>query len=206
VIDQHFVFLGALLSLAGSVDYAVQTVRGRTTPNRVTWFMWGTAPIIGFFAQLDEGVGLPSVMTLAIGVGPAVIFVASFFNPAGYWRLTWFDFACGVVSVAALVVWLSLDNPTLAIFFAILADLMGGIPTLRKAWIAPDTEHPSVFLWSAANGVVTLFTIDRWDVATWGFPAYIVAICGLLFFVVQIRSVSAKSARFPHAVVDQQAN
>jgi hypothetical protein len=187
MIDPHFVFLGALLSLLGSASYALQTVRGKTRPNRITWFMWGSAPIIGFFAQLDKGVGLPAVMTLAIGVGPAIIFVASFFNPAGYWRLTRFDIACGIVSVAALVVWLSLDNPTLAILFAILADLMGGIPTLRKAWSAPETEHPSVFVWSAANATITLLTIDHWNVQTWAFPAYIVLICGILALLVLLR-------------------
>jgi len=187
VIDGHFVILGALLSLVGSARYALQTVRGRTRPNRVTWFLWAIAPIIGFIAQLDGGVGLPSIMTLSVGVGPAIIFLASFVNPVSYWRIAPFDVACGLASVLALVVWLSLDDPKAAVVCAVLADLLAGVPTIRKGWSDPATENGAVFVLSAANAVVTLFTIDRWDVATWAFPVYIAAIGLTLFLIVQLR-------------------
>lgn len=187
MIDGRFVILGALLSLAGSTRYAVQTVRGRTRPNRVTWLLWAVAPIIGFLAQLDGGVGLPSIMTLSVGVGPAIIFLASFVNRVSFWRIALFDVACGLASVVALVVWLSLGDPRSAVVFAVLADLLAGVPTIRKAWTDPATENGTVFVLSAANAAVTLFTIDRWDVATWAFPVYIAAIGASLFLIVQCR-------------------
>lgn len=187
MIDGRFVILGALLSLAGSTRYAVQTVRGRTRPNRVTWLLWAVAPIIGFLAQLDGGVGLPSIMTLSVGVGPAIIFLASFVNRVSFWRIALFDVACGLASVVALVVWLSLGDPRTAVVFAVLADLLAGVPTIRKAWTDPATENGTVFVLSAANAAVTLFTIDRWDVATWAFPVYIAVIGASLFLIVQCR-------------------
>lgn len=187
MIDPRFVLLGAALSLVGSIRYAWQTIHGRTRPNRVTWTLWATAPIIGFVAQLDDGVGLPAVMTLSIGVGPALILAASFVNRDAYWQLTRFDLACGAVSVGALAVWLSLDDPAVAVVFALLADLMGGIPTVVKSWRAPETEDPSVFALSGANGVVTLLTLRRWDVSTWAFPVYIAAIGTLLTLIVLLR-------------------
>lgn len=187
MIDGHFVILGALLSLAGSARYALQTVRGRTRPNRVTWFLWSTAPLIGFFAQLDGGVGLPAIMTLSVAVGPGIIFLASFVNPVSYWRIAPFDIACGLASVLALVVWLSLGDPSTAVVFAVLADLLAGVPTIRKGWSDPDSEHGAVFVLSAANAAITLFTIDRWDPATWAFPVYIAAIGASLFLIVQLR-------------------
>lgn len=187
MIDQRFVLVGVLLTLAGTARYALRTVQGRTRPNRVTWALWATAPIIGFFAQLDERVGLPSLMTLSVGLGPAIILAASFVNSSSYWRITGFDVCCGLVSVAALVIWLSLDNPTLAVVFAVLADFMGGVPTLRKAWTDPRTEDPSVFALSALNGAITVLTIDHWNAATWAFPVYIVAIGTVLSSVVLVR-------------------
>ncbi|WP_375489095.1 hypothetical protein [uncultured Jatrophihabitans sp.] len=187
MIDQRFVLLGAALTLFGTVRYIWQTVHGRTKPNRVTWTLWATAPIIGFFAQLDKGVGLPSILTLSVGLGPAAILAASFVNPGSYWRIGRFDIACGLVSVAALVIWLSLDDPTPAVVFAVFADLMGGIPTLRKSWIAPETEQASVFALSALNGAITVLTIDHWNVATWAFPVYIAVLGTVMSTVVVTR-------------------
>ena len=187
MIDGHFVILGALLSLAGSARYALQTVRGRTRPNRVTWFLWAAAPLIAFLAQLDGGVGLPSLMTLSVGIGPVIILLASFVNPLSCWRIAPFDVACGLASVIALIVWLSLGDATTAVVFAVMADVSAGIPTIRKAWSHPATENGTVYVLSAANAVVTLFTIGRWDVATWAFPVYIAVSSGSLGLVVQMR-------------------
>lgn len=187
MLDQRLVFLGALLSILGSARYSLQTIRGHTRPNRVTWFLWAAAPIIGFVAQLGGGVGLTSIMTLSIGLGPLMIFVASFVNPASYWRIGAVDVACGCVAVLALVVWLSLDNPALAVVFAVLADLVAGVPTIRKAWSTPATENPAVFVLSTVNAVITMLTIDHWDVATWAFPAYIAVLGSTLSVLVVAR-------------------
>lgn len=172
----ELVFLGAALSLAGSLRYVQLTLRGRTRPNRVTWFLWAAAPLIGFAAQLDGGVGLPAVLTLSIGIGPALIFLSSFVNRDAYWQVTRFDLGCGAVSVLALVVWLSLEDPTTAVVVAMLADLVAGVPTIRKAWREPGTEAPAPFLLAGGNGAIALATLDTWEVASWVFPVYIVVL------------------------------
>ncbi len=187
MLDPRLVLLGALLSLVGSSRYAWATVQGHTRPNRLTWFLWAAAPLIGFGAQLDDGVGWPSVLTLSIGLGPAMVFASTFVTRRSYWRLGSFDLGCGAVSVAALVVWLSLPDPEPAVLVAVLADLVAGVPTVRKAWSHPETEHPSVFLFSGANGVLTLFTIDTWSPTTYAFPIYLVVLSTVLSTLVLAR-------------------
>ena len=49
---------------------------------------------------------------------------------------------------------------------AVLADLVAGVPTLRKAWSHPETENATVFVLSGLNGVITLLTIDTWTPST----------------------------------------
>lgn len=180
MLDPRFVLLGAALTLIGSSGYAVATVRGRTRPNRVTWFLWALAPLIGFTAQVDDGVGWPAVLTLSIGVGPAIIFTSTFVNRRSYWRITRFDLLCGAASVVALVVWLAVPDPEPAVVAAVLADLLAGIPTIRKAWTHPETEIATTFALGLANGTITLLTLDRWDLASWAFPAYLVALMATL--------------------------
>jgi len=138
--------------------------------------------MVGFFAQLDDGVGIQALMTLSLGLGPACIFIASFITETAYWRLTVFDIACGAVSAVAIVVWQVLDNPMLAVLLAVLADLVAGLPTAVKAYLAPRTEHPSVYRNAAINAGITLLTIDHWTAATWAFPVYI-AVFGVGLYV-----------------------
>lgn len=185
MIAAEFVFLGAILSMIGSARYAVLTVQGRTRPNRVTWFLWALAPSIGFVAQLDAGVGLPAVLTLSIGLGPALIFASTFVNPAAYWRLSRFDLSCGAVSLAAIVIWQVSGDAALAVLFAVLADLVAAIPTLIKGWRFPETENSSVFLLGAVNGIIALLTIDTWNPETWAFPVYITALGTVMVLVIR---------------------
>ncbi|WP_134324488.1 hypothetical protein [Cumulibacter soli] len=187
MLDPRFVFLGALLGIAGSVRYAIRTIIGKSAPNRVSFFLWSAASLIGFFAQLDEGVGLPAVLTLVAGVGPGLVFLASFFGRSAPWRISRFDLLCGAAAVAALVVWLALSNPTLAVAFAVLADLLGAVPTVVKAWRAPMTEEPIFYALVAGNGAITLMTIQAWTLATWLFPAYILTLGLSLLLVVLLR-------------------
>jgi len=39
MLNVHFVIVGAALNLAGYSSYFLKTLRGRTQPNRVTWFL-----------------------------------------------------------------------------------------------------------------------------------------------------------------------
>ncbi|GAC70244.1 hypothetical protein [Gordonia soli] len=187
MIDPRFALLGAAFSMIGSSAYAVYTMRGLARPNRVSWFLWALAPLIGFAAQVDDGVGWPAVSTLAIGLGPVVILAASFANRTGYWRLTGFDLSCGAVSVLALVLWATFDDPVLAVATAVIADLVGGIPTIRKAWRHPDTERSVVYVFGALNGIITVLSLPQWTVAGAAFPAYLTCLGVGMTLVVRLR-------------------
>lgn len=175
MIDPRFAILGALITVAGSASYARDTLRGRTQPNRVTWMLWTLAPLIAFAAEVDQGVGLESLMTLAVGVGPLLVVIASYLDPRAYYRLTRFDAVCGALSLAALVAWGVTGRGNVAIVFSILADFFGLIPTLRKAHREPETESASAFVSSACGATITLLTITLWTFANVGFPVYILA-------------------------------
>ncbi|MGJ9411825.1 hypothetical protein ACHAAC_03865 [Aeromicrobium sp. CF4.19] len=180
MIDPAFVFLGAVFSLVGSGRHAWLTVQGRTRPNRVSWFLWGAVPVVGFLAQVDEGVGLPAVLTLSIGVGPLMVFVASFVNPLSVWRLTPFDLWCGSLAVVAVVVWQGLGDASTAILLAVAADAAAAVPTIRKAWRTPASEKSAVYVLSGVNGTIALLTIQDWTPATYAFPVYVVCLTTIL--------------------------
>jgi hypothetical protein len=187
VIDPHFVWLGAALSMLGAASYCRETLHGRVRPNRVSWLLWAVAPLIAFAAQVSGGVGLPSVLALSVGVGPLCVFVCSFAAGAGRWQLGRLDLACGALSALAIVLWLVSGSGTVAIVMSIAADALAAIPTLVKAIRAPETEYAGAFRNGVANAAITLLTIRHWSFSSAGFPIYILLLTGTLYALIRFR-------------------
>jgi hypothetical protein len=186
MIDAHFAILAAVITVAGNAVYAVDTVRGNTQPNRVSWMLWTVAPMIAFAAEVTQQVGLQSLLTFAIGFGPLLVVCASFLDPKAYARVTPFDVLCGVLSVIALVAWAVTGTGNVAIFFSILADFFGAVPTLRKSYRDPESEHAVAFLAGVTGSIITLLTITSadWGFASWGFPVYVIVVSGAIALLI----------------------
>lgn len=184
MLDSHFVILGAAINLAGSSVYILKTLQGQTRPNRVTFFMWTLAPMLAFASEIKEGVGLAALMTFIAGFIPLLIFAASFVNKKAAWRLTRFDLACGALSVLGLCLLLVTGKGNLGILFAIIADGLAATPTIRKSYSHPETESWIGYTAGAVNGFIALLTIKHWTFANYGFPLYIVIVCGIISYLV----------------------
>lgn len=177
MLHQNFVFLAVLITSIGTITYIIDTLKGKTKPNRVTWFIWTLAALIVFSAQVSKGVGLQSLMTLMTGFGPLIIFFASFVNKKAYWKIGKLDIICGVLSLTGLMLWLIFQEGNIAIFFAILADLLAAIPTLVKSYQFPETENFLAYFTAAIGYGITLLTITTWNFASYGFLLYALIIC-----------------------------
>jgi len=173
MIDERFIFVAVALNLSGGLSYLIATLKGEAKPNKVSWFLWGVAPMIAFVAQIKQGVGLPSLMTFAVGFSPIIIFFASFLNKKAAWKITNFDLICGALSLVGLILWAYTRVGNLAILFSILSDGLAGIPTIVKAYKAPETENYQAYFFAWIAAIVTLLTLKEWDFAHYSFAIYI---------------------------------
>lgn len=188
MINENFVIVGAILSLIGSLDYVVGTIKGKTQPNRATWFLWALAPLIAVGAMLSEGVSWQGVlMTFMVGFGPLLVFLSSFVNKKSVWKLTWFDYLCGILSIIGIIGWLIAKDAKVALIFSIAADALALLPTLVKSWKSPKSERSLVFLLASLNAIITLLTITVWDFTHVGFPIYILIACFGLFVIIRFQ-------------------
>ena len=133
--------MAGCLNLVGALDYVVETLRGRTQPNRVTWALWTLPPFIAFAASADKRVGIEGAVTLAAGVGPLAVLASSFVNYQAHWAVTRLDCICGTVSVTALALWALTGEADVDLVLAIVADAMAALPTTIKAYRDPKSEN-----------------------------------------------------------------
>lgn len=183
MINPRFVYLAVVLSIVGAWGYVRDTLRGATSPNRVTWSLWGVEGVLSFVLEVQQHIGLASLMTLMLGLVPWVVVLSSFRHPLGVWKIGGFDAVCGVISVAGLLFWAFINQPTVALISFVAADQVAALPTIRKSWIAPTTESSRVFFMVSLNCAITLFTLKTFTTAGVLFPGCILVadlILGLL--------------------------
>lgn len=187
MLPPQFVIIGTLIGAFGSIAYLIDTVRGKIRPNRVSFLLWSIAPLIAFAAQVKQGVGIESLMTLATGFLPLLIFIASFVNKAAEWKITRFDLVCGAFSLLGLVLWLVTKVGNIAILFSIIADGLAAVPTIVKAYHFPDTELAWPWLTAPLGIFLTLLTLTELSFANSAFIIYILLVNLLIYGLVQFR-------------------
>jgi hypothetical protein len=187
MINQNFVILGAIIAAIGTVGYLIDTLKGRVKPNRVSFLLWSLAPLIAFAAEIQQGVGIQSLLTFVVGFLPLTVFIASFVNKQAQWKLTRFDLTCGAFSLLGLILWYLTKSGDVAILFSILADGLAALPTLVKSYNYPETESSWPYFTSTISGVITLLTVKVWNLANVGFPLYITCVTLAISSLVQFK-------------------
>ena len=177
---QYLVFVAAGAYFVAAYIYVKSMLKGNVKPNRVSWLLWAIAPMIGFAAAVSNGTGLAAVPVFMAGVCPLLIFVASFAVKGAHWKLVKLDYACGLLSILALVFWAVTSDPDIAIVFAILSDALASIPTLIKGWQYPETESGWAYLVGVFGNFTSFLAITAWTFSQYAFPVYLEIVSILL--------------------------
>lgn len=193
-MGQYLVFAGIAAMTVGLLVYTRDTLQGKTKPNRVSWLLWSIAPLIGSVAAFSDGVRMAALPVFIIGLGPLVVFVASFVNKNAYWKLEKSDYVCGLVSLLALVLWQVTNEPVVAIVFAILSDALAALPTYIKSWKFPETESGITYAATAFGAGTSFLVLQNWNFSEWAFPAWLVCMNAALALVIYRKTLFKRVA------------
>jgi hypothetical protein len=174
MIDKNWVYLAVAINLVSALIYAYSVIRGRTRPNRVTWFILSFAPLLAFGGMLAQGVTFrESVFTLQTAIGPVIVVISTFFAKQPKWRITQFDLFCGALSIIGFILAYTMRQGDIAILFGVIADGLAFLPTLVKAFKYPETENPAPFIVGIAAAVIAIAIVTTYDFKHLAFPVYI---------------------------------
>ena len=177
---QYLVIVGALVNIFGSWFYIQRTLRGVTKPNRVTYIIWALAPMVAFAAAISDGVGWAALPVFISGFIPFLIFLASFVNKNAYWKISRFDYACGAISILALVFWQMTGDPAVAVLLAIISDALASLPTVIKSWRFPETEYWSGYAGAIVAAITALIAAPSFTFTAVAFPIYLIFVCVII--------------------------
>lgn len=163
--------LAGVLALLAAIPYIRDIIRGRTKPNRVSWFIWVLLQAIALLSQLAEG-GRDSVL-LSGGdlIASAIILVLAFYKGESKWH--WIDKAALLGAAVGLSIWYFFNQPVLALLITVFIDFCGVVPTLRKAYAEPYSETLSTWLIVGVGGVCSILAVGKFDRSLLLYPVYL---------------------------------
>lgn len=156
--------IAAILAVIGNVPYLVDVVRGRVKPHAYTWFVWTVVSATVFFGQLIKGAGVGAIPTAAAEIFTLIIFLLSL--KYGFKDIKRIDTVFLVLALAGIVSWALTRDPTISVAIAVGIDVIAFIPTLRKTWIEPRTEAPTLFAVNVVRHILALFALEAYNIAT----------------------------------------
>lgn len=174
--------VAGVISLVAFIPYVIATLRGKTRPNRASWWIW---TVVGFMlgasyysAGADHTIWVP----VSYIIGPFVIAILSLKYGEGGW--TRFDRACLLGAGASALMWWLFSSPLVALCINIVIDVMGALPTIRKTYREPESEDRMAWTLFSVGNTVNLLAIEEWTFAIAVYPVYMFLTAGLITVLV----------------------
>ncbi len=156
--------IAVVMAFVAYIPYYKDILKGKTHPHIYSWSLWGFLTILILALQIKGGAGPAAWMTAAVGLLCLGVVVLSFRQ--GKKDITTTDTVTAILSLTAIGFWLFANQPIVAIFLAVAADMLAFFPTVRKSWNQPHTETLSLYATNAVRFLLVLLAIEQYTILT----------------------------------------
>lgn len=178
-----FGLLSALLSTFAFLPYIVNTLRGRTQPQRASWLIWSMLGSIAFFSQVFEG-ATHSLWFAGIQVcGTILVFILSIpLGVGGFLKRS--DQFVLLAAMGGLIAWYLTETAVYALAITISISLLGGGVTVHKSFNAPQSETLVTWALSFLASACAILAVGRLDPVLLAYPLYLFVLNGAIVLAI----------------------
>jgi hypothetical protein len=164
-------FLSALLILIAAPPYVIDTIKGKTKPERITWFIFSILGVIAFVSQVAAGASWSLVFSgLDTSASILVFLLALKHGVGGHTRLdVWALCVAGIGVVIAIVA----KEPLISLLGVILADVSGFALTVKKTYENPSSETTISLLLVGTAALFGIAAADKLSLSILLYPFYL---------------------------------
>jgi hypothetical protein len=174
------------LLLVAYYPYIQSVLRRQTKPHVFSWLIWGLTTSIAFFAQLADDAGIGAWPTAISGTITLYVAFLAYQHRSDN-TIAPIDWVFFIMALSSLPLWYFTENPFWAILILTITDLLGFMPTFRKAYISPYEEQLTFFALMAIRNCMAIAALEHYSATTILFPASIVVTCSCFVIMVSIR-------------------
>lgn len=156
--------VAASFGILAFFPYIRDIVNKKTKPHLYTWLIWSITQGIGFFAVLKGGGGWAS---LSLGIGTLLVFATTILSiKRGTSSITKFDTGILLLAIGSIFVWWKFNQPVVSVVLVSLIDVIGYVPTFRKAYHNPWSETLTTWGLFSASNLVALSILEQFNLLT----------------------------------------
>jgi len=174
------------LTFIAFLPYIRSILLGITKPHVFSWVIWGSTTFVVFLAQLtDKGgagawpIGVSGIITLYVA------FLAYLKKSDN--MITASDWVFFLLAMSSLPLWYFTSDPLWAVVVLTGVDVIGFIPTFRKAYFHPFDEQVQFFVIMVLRNLFSIVALEHYSKTTILFPAAIAAACIVFILMVMVR-------------------
>lgn len=184
-------FSAIALTFIAFIPYIRSIQQGKTKPHVFSWIIWASVTFIVFLAQLSDKGGAGA---WPIGVSGLITFYVAIlaYLKKSDSTITHKDRLFFIAAMSAIPFWYLTSNPLWAVVILTSIDLIGFVPTYRKAYHHPNEEQLLFFSLIASRNLIAILALEHYSLTTMLFPAATALACILFIKFVTIRRKTLK--------------
>jgi hypothetical protein len=182
--------IAGLVALSAYVPYVYRSLRGQNRPNRATWLIWNILGLVLLASYYSVGATDTLWIPLFNQAGFLIVLWVSIKHGEGGWD--GIDKWCLAGAALGLALWAIFNSPLIALLMGIAVDLMGAIPTMKKAYAEPGHEDRLAWMIFLTANTLNLFAISEWRFEIAVYPAYLFVLCLVMVCVLFRKNFKAR--------------
>lgn len=169
--------IAGALSVAAFIPYVRDTYRGQTKPDRACWLIWSVLASISGASNLYEGANTSLIFVGVQVLGTLLVFALAIrFGEGGFMNRNG-AITLGIAGLG-LVSWAMMDTAAVALLLAIAISALGGVRTIYKSYVSPETESNSAWWLLTASAGFGVMSVGSMDPLLLAYPVYLLGLYG----------------------------
>jgi hypothetical protein len=190
-----------LASIANTVPYVRDTVRGSTRPHRGTWLIWTVLAIVACLSQRADGASWSVLMVGTQTVLTGFVFVLAI--PHGEGGMEARDLFLLALAGAGVIGWILAHQPVVAVGCVIAADLTAFVMMTPKVTRDPESETLSTYALASVGGAFAAGAVGETDVSLLLYPVYFCLANGAMAILIRRRRAACRAWPDPRSGLDE---
>jgi len=166
------IVISSILTIASTIPYIVEIIRGNTKPRIVSWFTWALLTGIACAASFAAHQIPAAILMLFATIETSSIVVLGLKH--GDRKFEKLDIICQISALVGLALWFVFNSPMIAVIACVIIDAVGAVPTFKHSWHKPYEETWSTFILGGLGGLATVLATSDWVLTGIVYPIYIV--------------------------------
>ncbi|MFA6076942.1 MAG: hypothetical protein WC735_02600 [Candidatus Paceibacterota bacterium] len=178
--------IAGIIAFLAYVVYVISIFRGKSKPNRATWWIWAFMGLVlalsYHFSGAENTIWVPYVEFF----GPLTIAILSLkYGEGGLNDKT--DLICLGGAILSIILWIIFNNPVVALVTNLAIDSFAIVPTIKKSYLRPEGEDFWAWFGTGLADSLNMFAVERFTFAILIYPIYMLISDLIIIFILLLK-------------------